>query len=107
MQTKRLHEAEEHLVEAARLEPNNPAHFVNLGRIYRAGRLYRKAREAFERALRIDPRNEHARDELSDLPEERPPGRKPESGGLFKKLFGKGLAGTGRRAALDRERPMC
>lgn len=90
MQTKRMHEAEEHLVEAVHLEPNNPAHFVNLGRVYRGGRLYKKAREAFERALRIDPRNEHARDELSDLPDERPPGRKPESGGLLKKLFGKG-----------------
>jgi Flp pilus assembly protein TadD len=90
MQTKRMHEAEEHLVEATRLEPNNPAHFVNLGRIYRGGRLYKKAREAFERALRVDPRDEHARDELSDLPEEQPPGRKPESGGILKKLFGKG-----------------
>jgi tetratricopeptide (TPR) repeat protein len=89
LQTKRLHEAEEHLVEAARLEPGNPAHHVNLGRIYRAGKRFAKAREAFERVLRIDPRNEHARDELSDLPEERP-GRKPESVGLFKKLFGKG-----------------
>lgn len=89
MQTKRLHEAEEHLLEATRLEPNNPAHFVNLGRVYRGGRLYKKARAAFERALRLDPHDEHARDELSDLPEERP-GRKAESGGLLKKLFGKG-----------------
>ncbi len=89
MQTKRLHEAEEHLLEAARLEPSNAAHLVNLGRIYRGGRLYKKAREAFERALRIDPRDEHARDELSDLPEELP-SRKAESGGLLKKLFGKG-----------------
>jgi tetratricopeptide (TPR) repeat protein len=88
MQTKRLHEAEEHLVEATRIEPNNPSHFVNLGRIYRAGRLYKKAREAFDRALRLDPRNQHAREELSDLPEEAPPGRKAE-GGLLKKLFGK------------------
>jgi len=90
MQTKRMHEAEEHLVEATRLEPNNPAHFVNLGRVYRGGRLYKKAREAFERALRIDPRDEHARDELSDLPEEPPPGHKTASGGIFKKFFGKG-----------------
>jgi len=90
MQTKRLQEAEEHLVEAVRLEPSNPAHLVNLGRAYRGGRLYKKAREAFERALRVDPRNEHARDELSDLPEERAPVRKAESGGILKKLFGKG-----------------
>ena len=89
MQTKRLHEAEEHLVAATRLDPNDAAHFVNLGRIYRAGRVYRKAREAFERALRLDPRNEYARDELSDLPEEPPPGRKPDTGGLLKKFFGK------------------
>jgi Flp pilus assembly protein TadD len=89
MQTKRLHEAEEHLLEATRLEPSNPAHFVNLGRVYRGGRLYKKAREAFERALRLDPRNEHAREELSDLPEERP-GRRAESGGFLKMLFGKG-----------------
>jgi len=89
IQTKRLHEAEEHLLEATRLEPNNPAHFVNLGRVYRSGRLYKKAREAFDRALRLDPRNEHARDELGDLPEERV-SRKTESGSLLKKLFGKG-----------------
>jgi len=88
MQTKRLHEAEEHLVEATRLEPVNPSHFVNLGRIYRGGRLYKKAREAFERALRIDPRDDHAREELRDLPEEAPPPRKGD-GGLLKKLFGK------------------
>jgi len=88
MQTKRMHEAEEHLAEAARLEPNNPAHFVNLGRVYRAGRLFNKAREAFERALRIDPHDERARDELRDLPDERPPGRKAEGGGILKKLFG-------------------
>jgi Flp pilus assembly protein TadD len=90
MQTKRMHEAEEHLGEAVRLEPTNAAHYVNLGRVYRSGRLYKKAREAFERALRIDPHNEHARDELSDLPDEHPPARKTESGGLLKKLFGKG-----------------
>jgi Flp pilus assembly protein TadD len=90
MQTKRMHEAEEHLGEAVRLEPNNAVHHVNLGRVYRSGRLYKKAREAFERALRIDPGNEQARDELNDLPEERPPVRKAESGGLLKKLFGKG-----------------
>jgi len=88
MQTKRLHEAEEHLLEATRLEPNNPAHFVNLGRVYRGGRLYKKAREAFERALRLDPHNEHARDELSDMPEDRA-GRKAVGGGLLKMLFGK------------------
>ncbi|MHB8836477.1 MAG: DUF4388 domain-containing protein [Candidatus Methylomirabilia bacterium] len=87
MQTRRLHEAEEHLLEATRLEPNDPVHFVNLGRVYRGGRLYKKARGAFERALRLDPGNEHARDELSDLPEERPL-RKVESVGLLKKLFG-------------------
>jgi tetratricopeptide (TPR) repeat protein len=88
LQTKRMHEAEEHLTEATRLEPNNATHFVNLGRVYRGGRLFKKAREAFERALRIDPRNEHARDELNDLPAEHP--HKPESGGILKKLFGKG-----------------
>jgi tetratricopeptide (TPR) repeat protein len=90
LQTKRMHEAEEHLTEATRLEPNNATHFVNLGRVYRGGRLIKKAREAFERALRIDPGNEHARDELKDLPVENPQGRKPESGGILKKLFGKG-----------------
>jgi len=90
LQTKRMHEAEEHLMEASRLEPNNAVHFVNLGRVYRGGRLFKKAREAFERALRIDPDNEHARDELRDLPLEQPRGRKQESGGLLKKLFGKG-----------------
>ena len=89
MQTRRLHEAEEHLLEATRLDPNNPTHFVNLGRVYRGGKRYKKAREAFERALRLDQHNEHARDELSDLPEERA-GRKAESGSLLKMLFGKG-----------------
>jgi tetratricopeptide (TPR) repeat protein len=92
MQTRRLHEAEEHLLEATRLDPNNPMHFVNLGRVYRGGKRYKKAREAFERALRLDQHNEHARDELSDLPEERA-GRKAESGSLLKMLFGKGYDG--------------
>ena len=89
VQAKRLHEAEEHFVEATRLEPNNPVHFINLGRIYRSGRLFRKAREAFERAQRLNPRDEQAREELKDLPEEPQPGRKP-GGGILDKLFGGG-----------------
>lgn len=89
LQTKRLHEAEEHLVEAIRLEPGNAAHYLSLGRVYRGGKAYAKAREAFERALRLDPRNAPARHELADLPEEPRPDRKPESGGILKKIFGK------------------
>jgi curved DNA-binding protein CbpA len=90
VQTKRLHEAEEHIQEAIRLEPSNADNFVTLGRVYSSGRLYRKAREAYERALKIDRRNEAAREELRGLPEE-PPAEKAGGGGsFFKKLFGKG-----------------
>jgi uncharacterized protein HemY len=90
MKTKRLHEAEEHLVEATRLEPTNPVHFVNLGRLYRSARLFKKAREAFERAIRISPHDEQAREEFRDLPEEPQPARRAEGGGIFERLFGKG-----------------
>ncbi|HEY5997703.1 MAG TPA: DUF4388 domain-containing protein [bacterium] len=83
MQIKRLPEAEEHLLEAARLDPGNAAHYVALGRVYRAGRLYRKAREAFGRAQRIDPSSRAARAELADLPAD----SEGRADGIIRKIF--------------------
>ena len=98
MQTKRMHEAEEHLVEAARLEPNNPdALRQSRPGLPRPGGCTRRPARPLSGPCALDPRNEHARDELSDLPEEQPPGRKAESGGLLKSFSAKGRPAPGTR----------
>jgi tetratricopeptide (TPR) repeat protein len=53
--------AEKALLEATRLEPLNPDYQANLGLIYMRAGLKKKARTAFEKALKIDPKNEKAR----------------------------------------------
>lgn len=88
MQTgRRLHEAEEHIKEAMRLDPGNPDYLTNLGLVYKAGRSFKKARAIFQQALLYDKNHAMARQELRNLPSEVEWGR--ESGGFWKKLFGK------------------
>jgi tetratricopeptide (TPR) repeat protein len=86
MQTgRRLHEAEEHIKEAIRLDPGNPDYITNLGLVYKAGRFYSKAKDMFQQALLYDKRHEMARRELriaSRMVD--PGGGKP----LWKKIFG-------------------
>jgi tetratricopeptide (TPR) repeat protein len=59
-----LHLAEEHCKKAIALDPDRAEHYVRLGRIYRRGKLDRRAEDQFRRALRIDSQNGEAKHEL-------------------------------------------
>ncbi|HMK49269.1 MAG TPA: tetratricopeptide repeat protein, partial [Thermodesulfovibrionales bacterium] len=60
-------EAENAMLEAARLEPGCADHYANLGLIYSREGLTRKARESFEKALRIEPGNMKAQKGIEKL----------------------------------------
>ena len=64
---KRLHEAEEHCKTAIALDGGNAQHHLHLGQVYRAGHLFDKARQQFETALRLDPKNPGALKEIREL----------------------------------------
>ena len=56
----RLKDAEEALLTAIKLEPFNADYHANLGLIYLKAGARKRARTSFEKALKIDPRNEKA-----------------------------------------------
>ena len=88
MQTgRRLHEAEEHIREAIRLDPGNPDYVANLGLVYKSGRFYKKARDMFQQAILYDRKHQLARHELRKLPRHDEPAKR-SSGGFWKKIFG-------------------
>jgi tetratricopeptide (TPR) repeat protein len=84
---RRLHEAEEHIKEAIRLDPGNPDYVTSLGMAYKSGRFYKKARRMFEQALFYDKGHTQARKELRNLPVEEKRADKPKK--VWSKLFGK------------------
>jgi Tfp pilus assembly protein PilF len=60
-------EAREEFAAAAALRPKEPAPWVNLGMVLARMNLRQAAREAFEAALRVDPQNPVARQQLEQL----------------------------------------
>jgi spermidine synthase len=62
-----LREASAAYRRALELEPANAGHWLNLGAVMRALGDYDSAREAWQRALAIDPENEKARRALATL----------------------------------------
>jgi hypothetical protein len=60
--------AEKALERATTLEPFNPAHWVNLGDLYKHHRLFGKARKQYEKALELVPSHLPAQQALKDLP---------------------------------------
>ncbi|MBI5696403.1 MAG: DnaJ domain-containing protein [Nitrospirae bacterium] len=58
---KREAEAEEAMLEAIAIEPNNAEHQANLGLLYQRTGISDKAKEAFSEALRLDPKNAKAK----------------------------------------------
>jgi curved DNA-binding protein CbpA len=64
---KRLHEAEQHFKAAIALDGGNAQYYVQLGQVYRIGRLFGKAREQFEMALRLEPKHPVASQEIGEL----------------------------------------
>lgn len=57
----KLNEAEEALMNAIKLDPANADYLSNLGLIYLKAGSKKKARQSFEKALKIDPGNEKAK----------------------------------------------
>jgi tetratricopeptide (TPR) repeat protein len=56
----------ERAIEAKRYDPRHYPHY-NLGRVYVAKEMYTRAREYFERALRIEPQYAQAKEALDNL----------------------------------------
>ena len=75
--------AEEHFHEALRLAPQDPETHYWLGVYYLSFGLKSRAITEFKTTLRIDPKHELARKQLSASGE-----REDALGGMFKKLFG-------------------
>ncbi|MHB8173285.1 MAG: DUF4388 domain-containing protein [Nitrospirota bacterium] len=57
---RREAEAEEAMLTAVELEPTNAEHLANLGLLYQKAGMRDKARESFEAALKLDPKNQKA-----------------------------------------------
>jgi curved DNA-binding protein CbpA len=57
----RIKEAEESILAAVKLEPNNSDLHANLGLIYMKAGLKKRAHAAFEKALKIDPKSDKAK----------------------------------------------
>ena len=74
--------AERHFVEALRRDPQNADLHYSLGVYYKAFGLHARAITEFRTALRIDPRHEKARKQLSSE------GKKDSIRDMFKKIFG-------------------
>ncbi len=74
-------DAEEHFLDALRLAPQDPEIHYWFGVYYLSFGLKSRAINEFKTTLRIDPRHERARQQMSR-------GRGGSSGGVFKKLFG-------------------
>jgi tetratricopeptide (TPR) repeat protein len=63
----RLKDAEDALVTAIKLEPSNADFLSNLGLVYLKAGGKKKAQESFEKALKIDPKNEKAQKGLKKV----------------------------------------
>ncbi|GAB4483956.1 MAG: hypothetical protein OHK006_06780 [Thermodesulfovibrionales bacterium] len=63
----RIKDAEEALLTALKVEPFNADFHANLGLIYIRANQMKKARASFEKALKIDPKNEKAKKGLEQV----------------------------------------
>lgn len=57
----KLKEAETSILEAIRIDPFNSRYFSDLGNIYLDAGIVKRARQQFEKAIRIDPENDEAK----------------------------------------------
>jgi curved DNA-binding protein CbpA len=64
-------EAEESILKAIQLEPNNAEYYTHLGMIYLEGGMKKRAASQFETALNWDPTNKKAMKELEKLREKK------------------------------------
>jgi len=56
-----IHEAEDAILEAIKLEPQSAAYHINLGMIYLQSGKIKRAHSEFEKALQLDPSSERAK----------------------------------------------
>ena len=56
-----------HCFKAIKLEPENADHYANLGLVYGKEGLIKKARETFEKALKLDRKNIKAKKGIENL----------------------------------------
>lgn len=91
MNPRWMKEAEQHLVEAVRLEPLNINGYLALAELYKSANLMKRAEAQYRSVLKIAPSHPVARKALTDMgATDLPPlkGKEgPESGGIFSKLF--------------------
>jgi curved DNA-binding protein CbpA len=60
-------EAEEHLLEAIRLEQFNPSHYVGLALLYKESGMLKRAESQLKQALQVAPGDKSAQDALNEL----------------------------------------
>ncbi|TDI38908.1 MAG: DUF4388 domain-containing protein [Acidobacteria bacterium] len=77
-------DAERHFIEALRLAPQNADLHFSLGLYYKSFAMHSRAQNEFRTALRIRPKHEGARKQLSAGPG----GKKDPLRDMFKKIFG-------------------
>ncbi|MGE5893809.1 MAG: DUF4388 domain-containing protein [bacterium] len=63
----RTKDADEALLQAIKLEPDNADYLVNLGLLYMKGGLHQRAKTQFEKALTLEPDNEKAMKGLKEV----------------------------------------
>jgi len=77
-------EAEKHFLRSIEINPMNVNTYLHLGRLYKEAHLANKAVAAFQEALRWDPENKVALQEIDEIT-----GVRKSRGGLFGGLFKK------------------
>jgi curved DNA-binding protein CbpA len=77
-------EAEKHFLKAIEINPMNVNTYLHLGRLYKDAHLNNKALAVFQEALRWDPENKVALQEIEEIS-----GVRKSKGGLFGGLFKK------------------
>jgi len=63
----RIDDAEKALLEALMLEPANSEYYSNLGLIYMKAKRFNEAKNQFQKALALDPKNQKARKALEKI----------------------------------------
>lgn len=81
-----LRQAQDQLKEVVREDPENADALYELGLVYKAGGFATRAQAMFRRAIELKPDHKEAAAELGR------PRSGPSSGGLLKRLFGRGRA---------------
>lgn len=72
------------------MEPRNPAHFIDLGKIIGMSGQYDRARQIFQHALKLDPSNKWVAQTIKQLSEPGAVGGGPEVASSHTQRSGRG-----------------